>query len=226
ALDPADKLALSLTAQVNLCDCVQGWSKDYREQQAIGADALEKYLQHDPDSGFGLSMKADLLELRGEHEEQLKIAERILRREPENLGGLGTKVDALLKLGRAPEALPVVEALVSLSDHAENLARAAAVHYALGQYELAVHEARRATARMSREELSNPWLGTVTLTLAAAEARRGQRAKADNALADFRSAVPGVTTIAEIKAWARPTAPLAGYEPLYDGLRTAGVREE
>jgi hypothetical protein len=64
------------------------------------------------------------------------------------------------------------------------------------------------------------------LTLAAAEARRGQRARANKALADFRSAVPGVATIAEIKAWMRPVSHLAGYEPLYDGLRMAGVRDE
>jgi hypothetical protein len=37
---------------------------------------------------------------------------------------------------------------------------------------------------------------------------------------------PGVATITEIKAWMRPVAHLAGYEPLYDGLRMAGVREE
>jgi hypothetical protein len=116
--------------------------------------------------------------------------------------------------------------LLALSDNPDFLGRAAAVHYALGEDDLAVREALRATARMSREDFSNPWRGTVLLTLAAAEARRGQRAKADKAMADFRSGVPGVATIGEIKAWMRPTAPLAGYEPLYDGLRMAGLREE
>lgn len=33
-------------------------------------------------------------------------------------------------------------------------------------------------------------------------------------------------TIGAIKTWMRPTAPLAGYEPLYDGLRMTGVRED
>jgi hypothetical protein len=35
--------------------------------------------------------------------------------------------------------------------------------------------------------------------------------------------VPGVQTIAQIKKWIQPAADLSGYEPLYDGLRSAGV---
>jgi adenylate cyclase len=226
AIDPNDGLALSLTAQVNLCDCVRGWSKDYTVQQAIGADALEKYLQRNPDSVPGLELKANLLAVRGQHEEQLMVAEAILRREPENGEALAGKANALLKLGRPREALPVAEQLLASWDHQYAHALVAAVHYALGEDDLAVREALQATSRMSREELSNPWSGTVLLTLSAAEARRGQRARAEKALADFRRAVPGVTTIAEIKAWMRPAANLAGYEPLYDGLRLAGVRQE
>ena len=226
ALDPNDSLALRLTAMINLCDCVQGWSKDYTEQLAIGADALEKYLLRNPNSVSGLIMKADLLAVRGKHEEQLTVAEAILRREPESLEGLADKADALLKLGRPREALTVAEQLISLSDLPVFLASAAAIHYALGQDDLAVRDARRATARMPRDEFSNPSRGTVLLTLAAAEARSGQRVRAEKAIADFRAAVPTVDTIAAIKAWIRPTAPLSHYEPLYDGLRMAGVREK
>ena len=43
-------MALGLTAMVNLCDCVEGWSKNVEEQQAIGLAAREKSLQRDPDS--------------------------------------------------------------------------------------------------------------------------------------------------------------------------------
>lgn len=35
-ISPDDPLALRLTAVVNLCDCVEGWSKNVEEQQAIG----------------------------------------------------------------------------------------------------------------------------------------------------------------------------------------------
>jgi tetratricopeptide (TPR) repeat protein len=99
ALDPNDGLALSLMAQINLCDCVRGWSKDYTEQQAIGAEALDKYLLRNPDSEMGLGLKADLLAVRGRHEQQLMVADALLRRNPENADGMAEKANALLKLG-------------------------------------------------------------------------------------------------------------------------------
>jgi class 3 adenylate cyclase len=43
------------------------------------------------------------------------------------------------------------------------------------------------------------------------------------ALADFNAAVPGVRTVSAIKKWMHPGADLAGYEPLYEGLKLAGV---
>ena len=43
------------------------------------------------------------------------------------------------------------------------------------------------------------------------------------ALADFNAAVPGVDTIPAIKKWMHLGAELAGYDPLYEGLRLAGV---
>ena len=117
ALDPNDALALFLTAKVNLCDCVQGWSKNTAEQQAIGADALEKSLRRDPNSISGLGMKVDLLSVRGQYEEALTVADAILRREPDDLEGLSGKAYLLLRLGRPREGLPYAETLVSLNDY-------------------------------------------------------------------------------------------------------------
>jgi adenylate cyclase len=83
-LAPDDPLALSLTARVNLCDCVNGWSKNVEEQQAIGAAALEKFLARNPDSPSMLNMKAQLFALRAKYEESLLIADSILKRDPES----------------------------------------------------------------------------------------------------------------------------------------------
>lgn len=65
--------------------------------------------------------------------------------------------------------------------------------------------------------------GTVRLTLIASEARLGHAARAKAALADFTTTLPQVTTIAAMKKWVHPSADLADFEPLYDGLRLAGV---
>jgi len=63
----------------------------------------------------------------------------------------------------------------------------------------------------------------LNLTLVAAEGRLGRRARAQAALADFKAAVPSVDTISAMKQWMHPAADLADYEPLFAGLRLAGV---
>lgn len=76
---------------------------------------------------------------------------------------------------------------------------------------------------MDPEYLRNPKSGAVSLTLIAAEARLGHVAQAKTAMADFNAAVPDVQTISTIKKWMHPAADLAGYEPLFEGLRLAGI---
>ena len=76
---------------------------------------------------------------------------------------------------------------------------------------------------MSPEALRKARSGAVLLTLAAAAARSGDGARAKKALADFRAANPDVDSIRAVKAWMLPTSYVAGYEPLFDGLRKAGM---
>jgi adenylate cyclase len=223
AIAPDDLLALKLTAQVNLCDCVDGWSKNVEEQQAIGAAALDKYLLKDPQSASMLELRAELLALHGRFEESLLLAESVLKRDPDDTGTLAVKAYDLLKLGRPQEALAVQNVVRDRRDHWSVAATLAAIHYELGQYEQAAEFAQKAKAEMRREELANPKMGPVVLTLAAAEARLGRLPRAKMALADFNAAVPGIDTMPAIRKWMHPSADLAGYEPLYEGLRLAGV---
>jgi class 3 adenylate cyclase/TolB-like protein len=222
-LAPDDPLALMLTAQVNLCDCVQGWSKNVEEQQAIGVAAMDKYLLKDPESASMLVLKGKLFALHGRFEESLSLAESVLKREPDDSSALAVKAYDLLKLGKQQEALVAVNAARERSDHWTFAALAASIHYALEQYALSAQMAQKAKAEMRREELANPRMGPVVLTLAAAQARIGRTGSATVALADFNAAVPGVDTITAIRQWMHPAADLAGYEPLYEGLRLAGV---
>jgi TolB-like protein/tetratricopeptide (TPR) repeat protein len=223
AIAPDDPLALKLTAQINLCDCVEGWSKNVEEQQAIGAAAMDRYLLKDPQSPSILVLKSELLALHGRFEESLLVLESVLKRDPEDTDALAVKAYDLLKLGKLQEALVAQNAVRERRDHWSDAALAASIHYALEQYGLAAQMAQKAKAEMRREELANPRMGPVVLTLAAAEARIGRSGSAKVALADFNAAVPGVDTISAIKKWMHPAADLAGYEPLYEGLRLAGV---
>lgn len=108
AISPDDRLALYLTARVNLCDCVDGWSKNVAEQQTIGAAALDKYLRYEPESLSMLNLKSELFALRGRYEESMLITESVLKREPENVEARFDKSYALLKLGRPQEALAMI----------------------------------------------------------------------------------------------------------------------
>jgi adenylate cyclase len=223
-LAPDDRLALSLTARVNLCDCVNGWSKNVEEQQAIGAAALEKYLRHDPDSPSMLGLKGQLFALRARYEESLLIADSILKRDPDDSGALAIRAYDLVKLGRPHEALTAVNELLERGND-ESFALAAAVHYQLAQFELAAQMARKAITKLDGDSRGNSRSGAVGLTLVAAEAHLGNLSQAKAALADFNAAVPSATTISAIKKWMHPGADLAGYEPLFEGLRLAGVSD-
>ena len=226
ALAPDDNLALFLMANVNLCDCVDGWSTNVAEQQAIGAAALDKYLQRNPQDATALTLKAHLYALRGQFEESLLIVDDVLKREPDYVEALGIRSYDLAKLGALDKALASVDRALAFGDNPDLDAQAAAILYRQGDYEHAAQRAHKAVTQMSSRDLRNRKAGTVTLTWAAAEARLGHQDRAAAALANFREAVPGVDSLGAIKAWMHPTAYLAGSAELFDGLRLAGVKDD
>jgi tetratricopeptide (TPR) repeat protein len=220
---PNDSLVLFLTAQVNLCDCVEGWSTNVEQQQALGSAALDKYLRRDPRSPSMLSLKADLYALRGRFEESALIIDDVLKREPRLAEALVIKAYDELKLGRPAATLALLDQVRETDRDSTVMSLAAAAHYALAQYAPAADRARKAMTGMEREELRNRRSGAVALTLVAAEAELGHRDRARQALADFAEAVPHTATLAAIRQWMHPAANLSHYAPLYDGLRVAGV---
>ncbi len=226
ALAPDDQFALRTVASINLCDCVNAWSQNPDEQKAIGAAAMEKYLRVDPDSSYMLVEKAALYQLRLRWEESVVIADTILGREPTDANALGLKAAGLLRLGRLKEAQAIADGL--LSRYPTNwsvLELVGDVSFAQGDYDRAAQMAQKAAAQMSEPDLRDRISGSIRLTLIASEAKLGHAARAKAALADFTTTLPAATTITAIKKWMHPSADLADFEPLYDGLRLAGVAD-
>ena len=223
AISPNDPLALSITAHVSLCECVNEWSRNVDEQLAIGTAALEKYLQHDPQSRVMLRLKGHLYGLRGRYEESLLIADSILKRDPNYTPALVDRAHYLLRLGKPRDALIAISDARNRREAWPDLALAAAIHYALADYVQAGDSAQAAKTQMSPKALGDNRGGAVGLILVAAEARLGNLPRAHAALADFKAAVPGVDTISAIKQWMHPDASLAGFAPFFDGLRLAGI---
>ena len=226
-LAPDDPLATYLTADINLCDCVMGWSHNPDEQRAIGTAALEKYLGGHPTDPEMLLDKAGIMQLRGRYDEALVVANSVLQRHPDHSSALATQAITLVHLERAREAIPLADELASrFPDKWEDLtALAADVHYAVGDYAGASTLAANAAARSDETDLKSPIFGTVRLTLAAAEAQIGHPDRARRALEDFYAAVPSIHSITALRKWIYPTDTLADFQPFYTGLKLAGMPE-
>jgi tetratricopeptide (TPR) repeat protein len=223
-LAPDDPLALRLTAKINLCDCIDAWSSNPAEQQAIGEAAVDRFLMSHPDDLAMLRTKAGVYELRGRFKESLVILDSVLSHDPQNFGAMEDKASVLLKLGRPKEALaPASAAYDRHPDRAGRAALLAAIDYELEDYSNAARLAQKATAEMSKAQLSNPNDGTVRLTLIAAAAHLHDDATEKTALADLTTSVPALTSLTAVRKWMYPEASLYGYEPLFEGLRLAGL---
>jgi tetratricopeptide (TPR) repeat protein len=221
---PDDHAAIYLTALINLCDCVMAWSHDVEHQKQIGAAALERYLQIDPNDLSMLVDKAELFQLRGRYEESNIILDGILQREPENSDALSTKAAGLLHLKRPKEALVLANQVYERypNEWPELTGLVANIRYELGEYAPAAELARKSATQMSESSLRNPITGPIRLTLAAAESHLGRLDRAKAALEDFSGSVPNTQSISAIKKWMHPMADLP---PLFEDLKLAGVKD-
>jgi hypothetical protein len=227
ALAPDDPLALRLTVKINLCDCVDAWSTNVAEQQAIAEAALDRFLNMHPNDGGMLRQKAEIYQLRGRFRDSLLILDSVLSRDPDNSNAMEDKALSLLKLGRPNEALALATAAYAHSsyDRWGRAALLAAVDYELKDYRAAEELAQKAITEMSKTALTNSSMGTVRLTLIAAAAQLHDDTTAKAALADLRVSVPELKSVSAIRQWMYPQSNLFGYEPLFDGLRLAGLRD-
>lgn len=228
-LAPNDALALRITAKVNLCDCLQSWSPNVEVQRKIGEAAVDRYLSLRHNSSEMLLNKAWLYIVRGRFQEALVILDSALNRDPQDFTAIYSKAFALLRLGQPQEArAPATAAYNREADSADDAhatALLAAVDYELADYADAARLARQSSAKMSKAQLSNPNSGAVRLTLIAASAHLNDYTTVKSAVADLRNDSPDLTTVTAIRKWMHPQADLYGYEPLFDGLRLAGLPE-
>jgi len=171
ALAPDDLYALRTRTTVNLCDCVNAWSRNPDEQKAIGAAAMEKYLARDPDSVYMLGQKAGLYQLRLRWEESLAITDVMLARAPTNGYATALKATALLHLRQLKEAQALAEELLARnpSDWV-NQSTVADIYFVQGDYAHAAQLAQKAAAQMNETELRDRVSGCIQLTRIAAEA--------------------------------------------------------
>jgi tetratricopeptide (TPR) repeat protein len=224
---PDDPLALSITAKVNLCDCVDAWSTNVAEQQAIGEGAIERYLSIHPDDPDMLHYKASLYQLRGRYEESLLVLDKVLTLQHENFDAMEDKARALLKMGRPKEAAALASSVYARhpDDWPGISALIAAIDYELADFANAERFAQKAATQFSKAQLGNPNFGAVRLTLIAAAAQVHDASVVAAGISDLNESVSGLTSLIHVRQWMHPQADLYGYEPLFDGLRLAGLHD-
>ena len=228
-LAPDDQYALRQVAIINLCDCVNAWSSNPDEQKAIECGGHGEVPAHrSPPPPPCSGEKASLYQLRGHWEESLVIADSLLQHDPEDANALDLKAAGLLRLGRLKEAQAIADGLTARcpTDWYEHhrivrrhllCARRLCARGPAGAQGRGANERARATRSGRRHG-------------AAHADRRGSPALDTTheprlRSADFTATLPNVTTITAMKKWVHPSADLADFEPLYDGLRLAGVSD-
>lgn len=222
---PNDRLALMLMVRVNLCECRNSWAQHPEEQQAIGTEALDRYLVNYPNDKRMTLEKAGLFGLQGKHEDALVLIDRLLQKSADDPDLLSAKSYYLFKLGRMEEALKLSLAARRQEPSASVDGFIATLQYSLGNYVEASTLARKAAAQMSKSQLAHPATGGVRLVQAAAEADLGHADKAKAALVDFDAAVPNMRSVSAIRKWLGVHSDLAGNEAFFADLRRAGLRE-
>jgi len=225
ALAPQDLLALKVTAELNVCDCQRAWAKNTDEMEKLGVAAIDRYLAIRPDAPSMLNMRGAIFFRHHQYEEALLVAEDVLRRDPQSESALGMRTTSLLKLGKLPDAVAAANGMLANHDDVYANTLAATVHYAAGSYETSIRLARMAMSKMTKLELSDPDVGSVALTLIAAEARVGHLDRAKAALDHFYGDVPGVRTVAQVKRWLPADALELDDATRFDGLRLAGMAD-
>lgn len=225
ALDPDGRTVLFLLSNINLCECRAAWSSDPAQQERIGEDAVDRYLAKHPPNRTMLMQKVYLLEIRGRYDDALVILDSQLVKSPGDPDLLSAKAYQLIKSGRPAEALPAILAALAEDNSIGNRLRASATQFMLERHAEAATLAQKATAEMDKSERADPFLASAFLIRAASNANLGRMPQSKAALDDFDASVARVRTISDIRKWMDPRAELAGYEPLYAGLRRAGVAE-
>jgi tetratricopeptide (TPR) repeat protein len=170
AIAPENLPALYVQAAINLSKCIASWSDDVGTQEAIGTQAMEKFLRLRPHSTTLLLMKGELYHRHGRFEEALQAAESAMELDPKNRAGLLLKTAALMHLGRLDKALETSNKQLQLEDDdARVAALAAAVRYRTKNYADAAGNfskgdrpdgeagARRSRCRLRRADLD--WRG-------------------------------------------------------------------
>ena len=177
-------------------------------------------LAGNPDLALPHLLKAQVLLQSGQADRALPLIEAALRLNPSLADGWGLLGTAENRLGREAESLPHLRQAIRLSPRDPLLGlwltAIAAGEFAAGEEAPALDDLKKATVANARLPAPYLWIAAIT-------ARQGDLAAAQQALGEYDKREAGMT-LARLR---QPgTTALRVTDPVLDGLRKAGMREQ
>jgi adenylate cyclase len=212
------QVGLGWTAAVAVLD---GWSAAPADDLAAAEAAVARALALDPDHFVAHHVRGFTLRLRRRSQSAYDAFGTAVALNPNFASGHAQLGVTALELGRPEETVPAIERAVALSPRDPNLGPWLAI---AGMAELHLGRPAAAAAWLRRAIDTGTPVALHQAYLASALALAGRMAEAQAALTEFRRARPAAT-IARLRTQAWSTEPgfVAQREPLYAGLRVAGL---
>jgi adenylate cyclase len=215
-LDPQNAEALVGKASVDVRAYSSGWTANLVDAAAEAMDLLTKATAINPNYAYAYYLKSTMLFLMKQPQEALKAAQNGLTVNPNSAPVYFAMGQAEFPLGLCEQAIAHIQKAFQLSPRDPNIGlwhmNIGNAEFCLGHDDAAIEEYNHAIDAGFRPWMPYTWL-------AAANARKGNDAEAQAALAEAKRLIPEMT----VKWVIARTPNLPAY---YDALRKAGLPED
>lgn len=219
--DPNSVRALAGVSVLSNFGAITGWLPDKVAPLRRAEEATARLEQLGGDDWFTLIARSIQLNVRGDRENMLRVADTLVARFPNDPAAYHQRSTALLYLGRFEESILPAQRAIRISPHDTRLGiwywHVANSQFMLGQYDAATGSARHMQA-------ASPNLPLATPLLAASLVRSGHKAEAEKLLRDYLATNPNVDA-SSISARMRSEHPrfVEGRDRMIASLREIGL---
>ena len=220
--DPNSVRALAGVSIASNLGVITGWLPDKAPALRRAEETYARLEQLGGDDWFTLIARTSQLNVRGDWENMLRMADTLAARFPNDPSAYHQRSTALMYLGRFEESILPAQRAIQLSPRDTRVGlwfwHVANNQFMLGQYDAATENARRVQTESPNFPLATP-------LLAASLVRSGHKAEGEKLLRDYLDANPNVDTTS-VTARMRSTHPrfVEGRDRMIASLREIGLR--
>ena len=222
AKDPKSVRALAGVSVTSSFGVIVGWVPDNVTALRRATEANAQLDQLGADDWFALIARANLMNVRREWENMLRVTDTLVERFPNDPSAHHLRSTALMYLGRFEESIPPAQRAIRLSPRDTRLGLWY-LHVANNQFMLGLYDA--ATENSRRMLAANPKIPLAMPLLAASLVRSGRKPEGEKLLHDYLAANPAVD-VARVIYLMRSSHPafVEGRDRMIASLREIGLR--